>query len=672
YEIQAITGIDYFIGILKGLGKDKPTSNYHYGDGRSKKDMFSWLLSVSCPSEGDTPEELGRRAAEEGISEERLVEASLFSPRWLELTEKAVGWKGLESAAYYFLAHTGDSLSDNMKSHISRYTSVPAEDFADGAFDPVWFKEVYKQLGKSRFEVVYDAAKYIAEGNRHTRARKLSDASLGILKAREVQKAIEEKRNKDLVVSYGLIPLGRNRMSDLRQRYAALQKFLKESKQFGSQRQASEGRAVKLALDNLARTAGFGDSVRLTWSMEADLVKEISEYLEPKDIDGTVIYIEIGEGTPEIIVESKGKRLQSIPSRLKKNKYVEKLRDVYKQLKEQHVRGRALLETAMVDSSVFTGEEIARLSENPIIWKLFSRLVLVTDNGEFGFPGDDGKSIVTSSAEIVELTPSARLRIAHAYDMYKAGVWGEYQSALFERQWRQPFKQVFRELYLPLDEEKPESKSMRYAGNQIMPARTVGVLKKRQWTVDYENGLQKVCFNGDVTVVLYAMADWFSPADVEAPTLEYVAFYDRRSFKPKKIEEVKPIVFSEIMRDVDLAVSVAHAGGVDPETSHSTIEMRRMIVEHAMPMFGITDFVISGNFVKIKGKLASYNIHLGSGVIHKEGGAQIAVLPVHSQGRGRIFLPFLDEDPKTSEIISKILLFAEDDKIKDPSILNQL
>ncbi len=91
-----------------------------------------------------------------------------------------------------------------------------------------------------------------------------------------------------------------------------------------------------------------------------------------------------------------------------------------------------------------------------------------------------------------------------------------------------------------------------------------------------------------------------------------------------------------------------------------------------MPMFGLTSVEVSGNFAKVKGKLGSYNIHLGSGVIHKEGGTQIAVLPVHSQGRGRIFLPFLDEDPKTAEIISKILLFSNDNKIKDPSIVEQI
>ena len=42
------------------------------------------------------------------------------------------------------------------------------------------------------------------------------------------------------------------------------------------------------------------------------------------------------------------------------------------------------------------------------------------------------------------------------------------------------------------------------------------------------------------------------------------------------------------------------------------------------------------------------------------------------QARGRIFLPFADDDPKTAVIMSKILLLAEDQKIKDPSILSQI
>lgn len=44
------------------------------------------------------------------------------------------------------------------------------------------------------------------------------------------------------------------------------------------------------------------------------------------------------------------------------------------------------------------------------------------------------------------------------------------------------------------------------------------------------------------------MADWFSPADIEAPTLEYVCFYNRKDYKPMKISEIPPVVFSEVMR----------------------------------------------------------------------------------------------------------------------------
>ena len=70
--------------------------------------------------------------------------------------------------------------------------------------------------------------------------------------------------------------------------------------------------------------------------------------------------------------------------------------------------------------------------------------------------------------------------------------------------------------------------------------------------------------------------------------------------------------------------------------------------------------------------LASWSVHMGSGIVHAQGKGMVAILPVHSQARGRIFLPFADDDPKTAEILSKIVLLAEDTKIKDPGILGQL
>ena len=90
--------------------------------------------------------------------------------------------------------------------------------------------------------------KYISCSNSHTRARKFADATSGTVKAADVKKEIIAKRNKDLLMSYGLIPLGRKADKELLERYQYLQKFLKESKEFGAQRQESEKKAVSIAL----------------------------------------------------------------------------------------------------------------------------------------------------------------------------------------------------------------------------------------------------------------------------------------------------------------------------------------------------------------------------------------------------------------------------------------
>ncbi len=89
-------------------------------------------------------------------------------------------------------------------------------------------------------------------------------------------------------------------------------------------------------------------------------------------------------------------------------------------------------------------------------------------------------------------------------------------------------------------------------------------------------------------------------------------------------------------------------------------------------LFRTNNVRVDGNHALIDGKLGQYSVHLGSGVVHQIGNAMLSVVPVHAQQRGRIFLPFVDEDPKTAEILSKILLFAEDTRIKDPKILQQM
>ena len=227
---------------------------------------------------------------------------------------------------------------------------------------------------------------------------------------------------------------------------------------------------------------------------------------------------------------------------------------------------------------------------------------------------------------------------------------------------QQPFKQVFRELYVPTADELSEKAiSRRYAGHQVNPKQTLALLKNRGWkVVDYEEGLQKVFHKQGYQVKMYAMADWFSPAEVESPTLETIEFHSLKDYKNIPFEDINPRIFSEVMRDIDLVVSVAHVGGVDPETSQSSIEMRTVLLRETLRLFKIKNVEVKGNHAHIKGEMANYSVHLGSAIVHQVPGKYLSVLPVHSQHRGRLFLPFADDDPKSAEVMSKVLLFAND------------
>lgn len=670
-KIEYVEGANYLVQILKAFGKDTfGRSDYYYNSSYTKKEVLSKLLRCCYPAKTDNAEVLATLLQGSGITEERLVEAAMYAPQWLDIIQECIGWKGLTSAAYYFHAHINEWCDDKKKAIIARYTPIEPEDLRLGAFDIDWFREAYQEIGEKRFEVVYDAAKYISSGTGHTRARKYADAVNGKMVAAATKEQIKDKRNKDLLMSYCLIPLAKKAMPDLLERYQYLQQFLKESKTFGAQRQESEKKAVEIGMQNLARNAGYSDVTRLVWSMETELIKEMEPYFTPTELEGTTVYVEVdAEGKSELRYRKGEKALNSVPAKLKKHPYIEELKAVHKKLKNQYSRSRIMLEQAMEDETPFYISELAALTRNPVIWPLLKNLVFVSKN-DTGFFADN--CLVTADGECIAQKPDTSVRIAHPVDLYNRGVWHRYQQCLFEKGIRQPFKQVFRELYVKTDEERPMSNSLRYAGNQIQPQKTVALLKGRRWVANYEEGLQKIYYKENIIASIYALADWFSPADIEAPTLEWVAFYERKSYKALKIEDIPEVIFSEVMRDVDLAVSVAHAGGVDPEASHSTIEMRRAIIEFTLPLFKLSNVTLEGSHAFIKGTMGEYTVHLGSGVIHQKAGAAINVLPVHSQHRGRLFLPFVDEDPKTAEVISKILLFAEDKKIKDPFILDQI
>ena len=669
-SLSEIEGAQYFFEALERMGKEPFAKGY--GSGVSKRFTFSRILEVSQPSATDTFTAFKKHLDEVKLDKKRLVEAACYAPHWTEWIGDYLKIKSFREAVWWFIAHTTDYMDAEKETIVSQYSVVPKDDFQRGAIDVDWYQRVHKAVGKEGWKLIQESAKYLSEGMGYRRVKLYSAVLTGEIKLSEVIQKITEKRDKDYVMALGLVPINKKKEEeDLVSRYNLLQTFLKESKQFGQQRQESEKNAVEIGLDNLSRNAGYEDSIRFSWAMEAKATQQIMEK-STLVIDDTQLQLVVDEeGKADIIVTKGDKTLKSIPDKYKKSKDVEALKEGKTYLTKQYSRTRLSLEQAMLSQTLFTVAELHRIMEHPVVRAMLSKLVLFNPETQASGFWQDGY-LLNAEGEKVALKADDKLLIAHPSHLFYAVQWDLYQKYLFDKELKQPFKQVFRELYIPTkDELETSNRSERYQGHQVQPQKTVALLRSRGWTVNYEEGLQRVYHKEGFRATIYAAADWYTPSDVEAPTLEYVVFYSLKDGKEVPMKEINPVIFSEVMRDVDLVVSVAHVGGVDPEASHSTMQMRAALARESARLFKLTNVEVKERHILVKGKLGEYSIHLGSGMVSR-GGLQLSILAVQSQHRGRVFLPFVDDDPKSAEIISKMRLLAEDDKIKDPTILRQI
>ena len=656
-SLSQIEGAQYFFEALERMGKEPFAKGY--GSGTSKRATFSHILEVSQPSATDTFADFKKHLDEVKLSKQRLVEAACYAPHWTAWLGDYLKIKSFREAIWWFIAHTTDYMDAEKETIVSQYSTVPRDDFKRGAIDVDWYQRVHKAVGKEGWKLIQESAKYLSDGMGYRRVKLYSAVLTGEIKLTETIKKITEKRDKDYVMALGLVPINKKKVEeDLVSRYNLLQTFLKESKQFGQQRQESEKNAVEIGLDNLSRNAGYEDSIRFSWAMEAKATQQIMEKATLVIDDTSLQLVVDEEGKADIIVTKGDKTLKSIPDKYKKNKEIEALKDSKTYLTKQYSRTRLSLEQAMLSQTLFTAAELAKILEHPVVKAMLSKLVLFNPETQASGFWQDGK-LLSAEGTLTPLKAADKLLIAHPSHLFYAVQWDLYQKYLFDKELKQPFKQVFRELYVPTkDELETSNRSERYQGHQVQPQKTVALLRGRGWTVNYEEGLQKVYHKEGFRATLYAAADWYTPSDVEAPTLEYVVFYNLKDGKEVPMKEINPVIFSEVMRDVDLVVSVAHVGGVDPEASHSTLQMRGALARESARLFKLTNVEVKERYILVKTEHGDYSLHLGSGMISK-GGLQINVVAVQSQHRGRVFLPFVDDDPKTAEIISKMKLLSE-------------
>ncbi len=667
-------GVETFAKALDKMKKIEFVRAYSYSNNLGIKDIFSQILSDTVPEEDLTDEKFAEVIKKYKIADQKLLEACLYNRYFTKFGAKYLNINGLEKVMYYFKAHSLDdanSLLDEEKVMINRYSDFELEDFVDGKMDIKWFKEIPEEMSVEDYEKVYDASKYIMGTAKRKRGQYFADAITGRLDIKEVEEKINDKRNQDMLICFGLIPLGEGdeKEKETLRRYKRIQLFFKESKQFGAQRRATETRRGNIALSNLATNYGL-DINRFTWVMEAMLIDDVKAVFEPTEIDEIIVYLSLKDvRNPKVIVTKGGKELKAVPPKYKKDEHILKINEVKNDIKNQYARARITLENSMCNSDLFTLEEIGLINTHPIVKEIVKDILFVS--GDFvGFLRDE--MLVDFEGNTKELKADAKVRIAHCVDLYEHN-WDKWQKYMMENQIVQPFKQVFRELYTLTDEEKVnDGYTNRFAGYQIELKKARGVLSSRNWISSYYSGFEKVNHAHNLRVDLYCYNNINNANNFEEETLEKVTFIDNKTNKTKDMKELDKVMFSETMRDLDLVVSVAYVGGVDPLLNHTTLEMRKRILEHNLGLFKISNFEFKDKFIVISGTLGKYSIHLGSGVVAVEGKGMLPMTPVHSQNRGHIFLPFVDEDPKTSEIVTKVLMLAEDDKLKDPTILQYL
>ena len=107
---------------------------------------------------------------------------------------------------------------------------------------------------------------------------------------------------------------------------------------------------------------------------------------------------------------------------------------------------------------------------------------------------------------------------------------------------------------------------------------------------------------------------------------------------------------------------------------NASAQTRREILERLLPRLKIAErCAVDGKFLRIRGDLCSYKVHLGSGNILMEPHDQYLCIVADRgpKGAGEVFLPF-EGDVTLSIILSKAFMLADDRSIKDRSILSQI
>jgi hypothetical protein len=352
-----------------------------------------------------------------------------------------------------------------------------------------------------------------------------------------------------------------------------------------------------------------------------------------------------------------------------------------------------------------------RYLNHPLLSHLTHRLVwnFATDDNTRTGSWNDGKLVDATGTEIEGLGDTDRVTLWHPIDSTIAEVlawrlWLEEHAIAGAdgKPFVQPFKQAHREVYLLTDAERVTNNySNRFAAHIIRQHQFASLCRQRGWNSSLIGGFDSDCTpTCDLPQWDLQVEFWVDVATQDLSdsyiylylSTDQVRFCDRASRVPRNLDTIPALVFSEVMRTVDLFVGVCSVGN-DPTWMDGgnanlndywqgysfgelgiTAQLRRELLARLLPKLKLRDCCsLSERNLIVSGELNTYHIHLGSGNIMMEPGSRyLCIVPDRLKtDRDKVLLPF-EGDPLLSIILSKAFLLADDRAITDPSIISQI
>lgn len=406
-----------------------------------------------------------------------------------------------------------------------------------------------------------------------------------------------------------------------------------------------------------------------------------------------------------------GKAQKSVPKSLKENypEAVKAITDSANEIKKLLPPQRDRIEQQMRRPRTLSLRDWKnRYCDHPLVGFLARRLIWQVGDGEdavLALPVDGGLTDLQGTA--LKRGDDEPIRLWHPISS-TANVVSDWRQRLADLGVTQPFKQAYREIYIVTDAERQtRTYSNRFAAHVLRQHQFHALCQQRGWHYTLQGN-----FDSHNTPVIdlpdhgYRVEFWVDPiGDVRGDISEsgiflYVAsdqvrFYRLRESGPVALDQVPPLLFSELMRDVDLFVGVCsvgndptwHDGGpegryVDYWSTFAFGELsesartRRDALERLVPKLKIAGRCsFEERFLVVRGDLRTYRIHLGSGnVLMSPNDEYLCIVPGIAGGRKAqqgILLPF-EGDSTLSLIVSKAFLLADDKKIRDPTITSQI